>query len=573
MRIEKMSHQKSKAKDIIVDSKKIKEIVFKAMNTMSQIVGATLGPGGNPVLIEREGLSPLVTKDGLTVAKSLGVANAEANIIIEAAKEICLNTAKDAGDGTTTAIVLANALVKSGHDFLVNNPKYNPQRVIDELMDAYNDVIVPLLKNISIPAETEDQLFEVAKISANGNKEIARAAVNAVMAAGDDGHVMIVESQGSETKVDTEDGFIITSGLKDLGQVGPVFINDKSGQQVKMDSGHVVLYDGTLNDLKVPGYIQNAVADEGGFTDGTPIIVMAHGFADVVLDKFAKTTKTGLMVVPIKVPRTGLPNGSSMFLHDMAAFTGGVVYDPGNIEEMNSEDFGSFESAKINMYESFIIGTGASSNEIEQRIIELKAIEKTAFSEMDKSFIRAAIAKLTGGVSTIHVGGTSDLEIREKKGRVEDAVEAVRSAIAEGIVSGGCSMHMRIAHELVRSPNKKDSWHILLNALRAPFERLINNCGENYSEILVDAYNQVENSQGIPNKIFDANNHEFVNPIEAGIMEPAKVVRVSILNALSVASLLTTLGGLVVAPRNANMEMQMELANQAFSNMMETVNE
>lgn len=569
-----MIYQKSKAKDIITNKSDIQNTVSNTIDRMADIVGATLGPGGNPVMIEREGLPPLITKDGVTVAKSLGVANADANVIVDAAKEICLNTAKDAGDGTTTAIVLANALVQSGHEFIKNNPKYNPQRVVDELSLAYNDTIIPFLQQVARTAESEEQLLEVATISANGDHEIAEAAVKAVVGAGDDGHVMINESQGGKIYVEQEDGYIVTSGLKDLGQIGPVFINDKAGQQVKMDNGMLFLFDGSLNDLKVPGKIQGAVSDEQGYSNGDPIVVMAHGFSDVVLDAFAKNTKGGHQVIPIKVPRTGLPNGASMFLHDMAAFSGGVVYDPGNLEEIHVDDFGSFVEAKINMYESFIICDSEENHEkIESRLVELKAVEKAAFSEMDKSFIRAAIAKLTGGVSTIHVGGRSDLEIREKKGRVEDAVEAVRSAIAEGVVSGGCSMHLKIAAQLESHSNKRQSWDILIKALHTPFRRLLANCGEEYDEVwpqVKDNFTSTE--QSIPNKVFDANRHELVNPIESGIMEPAKVVRVSISNALSVASLLTTLGGIVVSPRNSEMEMQMEIANQSFKSMMESAN-
>lgn len=569
-----MIYQKSKAKDIVTDKNHIRKTVSETLNRMAEIVGATLGPGGQPVLIERDGLAPLMTKDGVTVAKALGVPSADANIIIDAAKEICLNTAKDAGDGTTTAIVLANALVKSGHNFISNNPKYNPQKVVDELNEAYREVVVPFLKQVAIPAEGEDKLIEVAKISANGSAEIAEAAVSAVVNAGDDGHVMINESQGGKIYVENEEGYIVTAGLKDLGQIGPAFINDKAGQQVKIDNGYIVLYDGSLNDLKVPGAIQDSVSDDQGYSDGTPIVVMAHGFADVVLDKFAQSTKKGLTVVPIKVPRTGLPNGASMFLEDMAAFTGGIVYNPGNIDLINAEDFGKCESARVNMYESFIISSQEDNGEaIEQRIVELKAVEKAAFSEMDKSFIRAAIAKLTGGVSTIHVGGSSDLEIREKKGRVEDAVEAVRSAIAEGIVTGGCSMHLRLAAQLNAHSDKKDSWDILIESLQAPFKLLLKNCGEEFDQVwsaLSSEFSSTEAS--LPSKVFDANQHLLVDPIESGIVEPAKVVRVSVSNALSVASLLTTLGGIVVVPRNSDLEMQMELANQAFSNMMETTN-
>jgi chaperonin GroEL len=558
-----MIYQKSKAKDIISDKERLVKTVAETINRMATIVGATLGPGGRPVLIERDGLSPLITKDGVTVAKSLGLAASDANIIVDAAKEICINTAREAGDGTTTAIVLANAIVKHGHKFLEANPKYNPQRMINELQDAYSSVVIPHLKEKAIKATTEQQLEHVAEISANGDKDIARCVVKAVVSAGEDGTVLINEGQGNVTRVETIDGYIVTSGLKDLGQIGPAFINDKSNQQVKMDMGYVVLYDGSLNDLKVPGLIQTAVADEGGFSDGTPIIVFAHSFADTVLDKFAKTTKGGLTIVPVKTPRSGLPNGASMFLQDMAAYTGGTVYDPGNVESMDLEGFGNFESARVNMYEAFIMGE-PESEAIESRVKELKSIADAAFSEMDKAFIRAAIAKLTGGVSTIYVGGTSDLEIREKKGRVEDAVEAVRSAIAEGIVPGGCSTHLELVDVLVKHKDRKSSWLVLASALMEPFGLLMSNCGEQAAEIIKD----------MPNgKVFDANLHKYVDPYQAGIIEPAKVVRVSIGNALSVAALLTTLGGIVVVPRNSDMEMQMELANQAFQNMMGTVNE
>lgn len=553
-----MIYSKTKAKQIVADKTKIRELVLKTIGDMAEIVGSTLGPGGSPVLIERDGLAPLVTKDGVTVARHLGVSDAAANVVIDACKEICINTAKEAGDGTTTAIVLGNAIVRHGQNFLKANPKYSPQRMINELQQAYKQVCLPYLKSQARSASTEDQLKFVATISANGDRDIADAVVKAVMAAGDDGTVLINESTSGNLFVETIDGYIVTTGLKEHGQIGPAFINDKANQQVKMDNGLVVLYDGALNDLKVPGLIQEAVADNG-FSDGTPIIIFAHDFADSVLDKFAKTTKGGLSVVPVRTPRSGLPNGASMFLHDMAAYTGATVFDPGTVEDLDEEGLGTFESAKVNMYETFIIGT-PDSDAIQSRIEELKSIASAAFGEMDRSWIRASIAKLTGGVSTIHVGGSSDLEIREKKDRVEDAVEAVRSAIAEGIVSGGCSIHLAMAGELVDHPDRKESWGILEHALMEPFSLLMTNCGEDPVAIL-DAMPE--------GKVFDANEHTFVDPYAAGIIEPAKVLRCSLGNALSVAALLTTLGGVVVVPRDSNLESQMELANQAFKSMMD----
>jgi len=570
-----MSFNKTKSKQIIADKTRIRDLVHKTISDMAAIVGTTLGPGGNPVLIERDGLPPLVTKDGVTVAKNIGVADAAANTIVEAAKEICLNTAKEAGDGTTTAIVLADALVKEGQKFLSARPKYNPQRMINELNDAYSRVVVPFLRDVALKVSSEDQLKFVATISANGDQEIADVVVKAVIDAGDDGTVLINESQGGKTYVEVSEGYIITTGLKDLGQIGPSFINDKGNQQVKMDKGLVVLYDGSMNDLKVPGLIQGAVADDAGFSDGTPIIVFAHSFADSVLDKFAKTTKGGLTVVPIKTPRSGLPNGASMFLEDMAAYTGATVFNPGNAEEFDEDYLGEFESANVNLYEAFITAT-PDPDAVNARVVELKAIADSAMGELDRSFLRAAIAKLTGGVSTIHVGGASDLEIREKKARVEDAVEAVRSAIAEGIAAGGCGTHLVLARIIRDHADGTEAWQILANALEAPFKLLLSNCGEEFGDVwpMIGPYIFAgSTARALPRAVFDANLHKMVHPLEGGIIEPIKVIRVSVGNALSVASLLTTLGGIIVVPRDLSMEGQAELAQAAFKSMMESAND
>ena len=565
-------YEKSKAKNITADKSRIKEIVHGTIDKMATIVGATLGPGGRPVLIERDTLSPLITKDGVTVAKSLGVENAEANVIIDAAKEICLKTAKEAGDGTTTAIVLANAITKHGLQFLETNPKYNPQRMVNELQDVYASIILPFLKNNAIKVSGREELIHVATISANGDKAIAVAAVDAVMAAGEDGHVLIEEAQGNQLKVETMDGFIVTSGLKDIGAIGRLFINDKALQQVKMDRGLVFLFDGSLNDLKVPGAIQQAI--EGTDLFGLPITVFAHGFADVVIDAFAKTTKGGYTVVPVKTPMSGVANSRSSFLLDMSAYTGATVYDPGTIDKFITEDqtsgFGAFDNARVGMYES-VVQAIPDSERIDSRLSELKHLMDVSPSDFDKMHIKAAIGKLTGGISTIWVGGGSELEAREKRDRVEDAVEAVKSAIAEGIVPGGCAVQLTLSQMISLSPNKKPSWDIMAQALSEPFQLLLTNCGENVEEVWPTMEPHIRDSadnKNLPKFVFDANQHILVNALDSGIIEPAKVCRVTIGNALSVASLLTTLGGIVVSPRNAGLEQQLELSKGAFKEMM-----
>jgi chaperonin GroEL len=518
------------------------------------------------VLIERDGLSPLVTKDGVTVARSLGVDRSENNIVIEAAKEICINTAKEAGDGTTTAIVLANAIIKYGQQFISTHPKYNPQRIVFELQEVYDGIIVPYLNKYAVVTKEPEQLCSVATISANGDDKIAASVVEAVMAAGDDGQVLIEEAQGDVMRVETLDGYVVTSGLREIGQLGPSFINDKTQQQAKLDNGVVFLYDGTINDLSPLAKFQDIYENSGVM--GQPILIFAHGFSDIVIDRLVKTFNGGTCIVPIKTPMSGLPNSRSMFLQDMAAYTGATVFSPININDIDETGLGSFESAKVNMYESFIISE-YESEAVEARINELKSISEAALSEFDRMHLRAAISKLTGGISTIFVGGATELEVREKRYRVEDAVEAVRSAIAEGVVPGGCMVHLVLANMIEKDKKFKESWTIMTNALREPFKALITNAGEDPEEIYNFTLREsVEETKGLPTKVFDANKHQVVNPFKSGIIEPAKVVRIAIRNALSVASLLITLGGIVCVPRDSALENQLEMSKNAFKEMM-----
>lgn len=561
-----MIYVKSKTKDMIDDSAQLTEIVTSTLSRMANIASKTLGPGGRTVLIERDGMPPLLTKDGVTVIKSLGLPNAASNTVLDTCKEISLNTARDAGDGTTTAIVLADAIVKAGSAFMSQNKRYNPQRFVNELRQCYSKVILPYLKDTAVQVKSDEDLRRVALISANGDQDVADVVVKAFLAAGEDGHILIQEDQGGGMRVETVDGFIVTSGLKDIGSIGTAFINDRANQQVQMDAGLVVLFDGTLNDLVLPAAIQNAFENDPDCF-GKPIIIMAHGFADPVIEKCLKTAKSGVTVLPVKVPKSTLANSKTMFLHDMAAYTGAAVMDPASAPNFSAEHFGRFASAKVNTYEAFL-QCESDTQLIDERVVELKAIMASAHSEHDRAHLRAAIAKLTGGISTVWVGGLTDAEVRERRDRVQDAVEAVRSAVAEGIVAGGCATHIALARKIKESA-ESPAWHVLAEALNYPFKVLLSNCGENdrhaelESAILNSAVNNFK-----PKVVFDANAHELVDPFKVGIVEPAKVHRVAIGNAISVASLMVTLGGIVVSPRDYNLETQMELSKSALKDML-----
>lgn len=560
-----MIYVKSKNKDIVDGSGDLENIVTDTLTRMARIAGKTLGPGGRAVLIEREGMAPLITKDGVTVIKSLGLPNATNNIVLDTCKEISLNTARDAGDGTTTAIVLADAFVRYGKAFMKSNPKYNPQRFVRELQGLYNEAVVPYLKEVAKPIRTDEELRQVALISANGDEEVAEVVVKAVLAAGEDGTTLIQEDQGGGMRVENIDGYIITSGLKELGSIGSVFMNDRAGQQVRMDQGLVVLFDGTLNDLVLPAAIQ-AACESSQDHFGKPIIVMAHGFSDMVIEKFLKSTKGGVTVLPVKVPKSTLPNSRTMFLQDMCAYTGASVMDPASAVTFAPENFGVFKTARINTYEAFL-QCEPQTDAIDNRVAELKAVMASAHSEHDKSHLRASIGKLTGGISTVWVGGITDAEVRERRDRVQDAVEAVRSAVSEGIVAGGCATHIALAGRL-RLKNTGPA-KVMADALVAPFQVLLSNCGEGdrYDE-LGYAISDSLSDKDLPQVTFDAERHELVEPFKSGIVEPAKVHRIAIGNAISVASLMVTLGGIVCSPRDYGLETQLELSKSAFKDML-----
>jgi len=562
-----IAYIKSKAKTTVSGQSELEKIVDETLAHAATVVGRTLGPSGRPIVLEREGLSPIITKDGVTVLKHLGLPSATHNLILDTVKEVSLNTARDAGDGTTTAIVLADAIVREGKKYLRENPKSNPQRVMRELQHCYSSVVVPFLERVSTPVTTDEHLHRVAMISANGDEEIAASVVKAVTAAGEDGTVLIQEDQGGGMRVETVDGYIVTTGLRDIGAIGVAFVNDRAGQQVKMDAGLVVLFDGTLNDLVLPAAIQSACENNPDLY-GKPIVVFAHDFSDPVIEKFLKSTKAGVTVLPIKTPKSTLTNSRTMFLQDMSAYAGGTVMDPATAPGFTENNFGFFTQVRCGYYETFLQAE-VDSEQLESRVEELKAILAGARSEHDQAHLRAHLGKLTGGIATVWVGGMTDAEIRERKDRVQDAVEAVRSAVAEGIVPGGCSTHLSLAVEILGSKSYAHSWKILSQALNQPIIKLLSNCGEEelIPEVMTNICDSI-NSNGIATKTFDADVHKMVDAVEAGIVEPSKVHRIAIGNALSVAGVLMTVGGIVVSPRDYNLETQLELSRDAFKNML-----
>lgn len=577
---------KQKAKKVSFKGKDLWNKVLKTLSDLDEIVGVTLGPGGNPVLIERPGSSPLMTKDGVTVAESISFHDAEAYVIAETAKEVCQRTNNQAGDGTTTAIVLAYAIVKKGIEYLENTPSKSPQQLCRELDVIANEIAIRL-KNKSKAIEPTD-LKKVALVSSNFDDEIASAVIQAIKMAGEDGTVITEESSGRGTTVEEQDGYTLQKGLSSFREIQEIYINDLNTQECVYDRPYILLYNGDLREVpEIGAYLGECLMfmqeEEKNKIEGggmRPIIVVAHKFSNQVLRFLAQNAKVGVAsLCPLETFASPQPNSKHYLLQDLAAWTDATIIDPieNTFQKIRKEGrhleiLGQVEKSRIGRYRSVLLGFPA-----EQRIKDwsktLKSQMKTVESDYDREFVKERIGRLTGGIATIRVGGDSDLEVREKVHRIDDAINATRSAIEMGIVAGGGSSYLMISHELSKLLEEgklglPDSARILCWALAVPFSRIMTNAGHSEKDIETIITTVLE-SQG--KMAYDSLSHKLVDPFKAGIIDPLKVSISAFINAVSIAKMLMTIGGAVTLPRDEMEERQAEAQAQAFNNQMSTV--
>lgn len=506
-------------------------------------MGATLGPGGRTVIIEREQRPPLLTKDGVTVARHYQAEGDLERVISESAKEVCEKTNKDAGDGTTTAIVLAQALVEEGQKAMDVTPTYSPQQLSRDLQKVFKEEVKPMIIELTrdiknLPLEdAKEAVRYVAMVSSNHDEEIASAVSSAVEYVGEDGMVVAEEGAGAETTVRHEQGFPFTAGLNDLGGAASVaFVNRQDYGDVFVHNAYIALYDGEINDIETIAPIMERVRserDEGGHLIGFPLIVFAHGFSNNVLKMMSQNFRKNILTcIPVKTPRNGQAHGRQAFLHDVAAYVGGKVFDPHGLTlaEAHPPMLGFTDSFKMTASEGVLFGEPEIES-VEKRIGELKKQIDTA-SEFDQDRLRYRVSCLSGGVATVYAGGKTSLEAKERHARVVDAISAVRSAISDGVVPGGGATLSMIAAELA----KTDDWahNILSKAFLAPVTRIHQNAG--LKTIPTMEYNPEA-------EVYDVLNQKPIHWYDGGIMDPQRVTLSAVSNALSVAHNILTMGG------------------------------
>lgn len=517
---------------------------IKGLTQVAGIVKRTLGPGGLLILIQRVGqaldgspLGPKITKDGVSVAEECASPIPEEDIIIQAVKGICKKTVNVAGDGTTTAMVLGEAIVLAMEEVLREDSSLNPQIVKESVEEASREVIQKL-KKIAIKVTDMKTVGQVATISANGDEEIGNIISRAFEHVGAEGVVTVDEGTSSRVTLDMVDGYQFGKGAEGRSS----FFNDQHATKFESENVSVLIYDGSLRSYTqlIPALSLMAQLKDGKPTKQLPpLVIMANEFSTEVLQfLLIQKSEIGLQVVPVMGPNvTHVRTG---YYDDLAVYSGGTRLGNGarNLESITEDDIGLVGRVVVDKYKTtFYDGQGAEEDVL-ARVEQLKANRQHSESKYDAQVFNDRIAALTSGIAKIGVGGSTELEIKEKYDRIEDALNAARAAIEEGVVPGGGTTLLRIAEKM--DPTKSVGHKILKKALIAPFEQIL----ENISYVMSDGdLNKILSDK---NKTFDARNKKVKNAMTAGIIDPVKVTRTALENAVSIAALLATSGGAII---------------------------
>lgn len=523
----------------IISKEDLASKIIQGVTELAGVVKRTLGPGGLPIMIQRIGqqpngdpLGPKITKDGVSVADECFSPDPEVDLIMQAVKSICRRTNTIAGDGTTTAIVLGEAILKEIMSELQADKKLNPQLVRESVELAAKDVLA-LLKEQAVPIRDAKAIAQVATISANGETEIGEIIGEAFGKVGAEGVVTVDEGTGILTTLEVVEGYQIQRGA----EARDTFFNNKEKTQFEAEKAAVLIFDGKLLNFThlIPPLTKLAEANKGRIP---PVVIIANEFSNEVIGWLQiQKIDAGIHTVPVRGPHT--THVRSGYYEDMAVMLGGNRLGNGGktVEAADAEDFGLVEKVVVDKYTATFYGGQGAEESVIERVDQLKALKAKAETPYDAGVIGDRIAALTQGIAKIGVGGSTDMEIKEKYDRVEDALNAARAAIQEGIIPGGGVTLLKIAVNLgARSIGHK----ILAQALQRPFYQILENIER---EITQEEFEEIMNNEGFT---YDARNKKVVHAVDSGIIDPVKVTRTGLENAVSIAALLSTAGGGIV---------------------------
>lgn len=514
------------AKDVVFGTDARTRMV-EGVNILANAVKVTLGPKGRNVVLERSFGAPTVTKDGVSVAKEIELKDKLQNMGAQLVKEVASKTNDIAGDGTTTATVLAQAIVREGIKYVAAG--LNPmdlKRGIDKAVIA----LVEELKKQSKATTTSKEIAQVGSISANSDESVGTIIAEAMDKVGKEGVITVEEGKSLQNELDVVEGMQF-----DRGYLSPYFINNPEKQSAILDNPFVLLFDKKISNIRDLLPTLEAVAKAG-----RPLLIVAEDVEGEALATLVVNTIRGILkVVAVKAP--GFGDRRKAMLEDIAILTGGKVIaeEVGlSLEKVTLEDLGQAARVEIGKENTTIIDGAGKADEIEARVKQIRIQIEEATSDYDREKLQERVAKLAGGVAVIKVGAATEVEMKEKKARVEDALHATRAAVEEGIVAGGGVALLRAKQavgNLTTGHAEQDAGiQLVLKAIEAPLREIVANAGGEPSVVV----NKVLEGQG--NYGFNAANDTYGDMLEMGILDPTKVTRTALQNAASVASLLLT---------------------------------
>ena len=518
------------AKEIRYDQR-ARESMLKGVNTLADAVKVTLGPKGRNVILDKSFGSPTVTKDGVTVAKEIELEDKFENMGAQMVKEVASKTSDIAGDGTTTATILAQAIYREGSKLVAAG--HNPME-LKRGIEKGVETVVEELKKLSKPTKEQKEISQVGKISANNDETIGNIIAEAMAKVGKEGVITVEEAKSMETTLDIVEGMQF-----DRGYISPYFVTNPEKMEAVLEDALILINEKKISNMKDLLPVLEQIAKMG-----KPLLIIAEevegeALATLVVNKLRGTLKCAAVKAP------GFGDRRKAMLEDIATLTGGQMISEEmgvKLESISLKDLGKAKRITIDKDNTTIIEGAGESKAIAGRVKQIRAQIEETTSDYDKEKLQERLAKLVGGVAVINVGAATETEMKEKKARVEDALNATRSAVEEGIVAGGGVAYLRTlpAIEKIKLPDAQQfGLNILKKALEEPIRWIAQNAGHDGSIVI----EKVKNEKG--NMGFDAQEEEYTDMVKAGIIDPTKVVRTALQNAASVAALLLTTEAMV----------------------------
>jgi len=506
--------------------------MFAGVNVLANAVKVTLGPKGRNVILDKSFGAPTVTKDGVSVAKEIELDNKFENMGAQMVKEVASQTSDIAGDGTTTATVLAQAILREGLKSVAAG--MNPMD-LKRGIDKASAAIVEELKKLSQPCEEAKAIAQVGTISANSDEAVGEIIADAMAKVGKEGVITVEEGSGLENELDVVEGMQF-----DRGYLSPYFISDANSQSADLDNPYVLLFDKKISNIRDLLPLLESVAKSS-----RPLLIIAEDVEGEALATLVVNTIRGIVkVCAVKAP--GFGDRRKAMLEDIAILTGGTVIaeEVGlSLEKATLEDLGEAKKVQITKENTTIIDGAGVAKDIQARVKQINAEMEESTSDYDREKLQERVAKLAGGVAVIKVGAATEIEMKEKKARVEDALHSTRAAVEEGVVAGGGVALIRANAKISKLKGANDEQDvgivILRRALEEPLRQIVTNAGEDASVIL----NKVAEGKG--NFGYNAATGEYGDMFDFGIIDPTKVTRSALQNAASVAGLLLTTEAMV----------------------------